>query len=853
MRQELLEEFANIEPPDNKRIIAEFGHYEVLKKRGCYAAPPEDIPATALESLARHAKLSPKGVPIVLHRDKSFAHEEFELETTPDRVDITYGDCEGIRRAVYLLEEKHEFGKWRRKPKIRHRVSRCSFAPIGRPPTYRDELMDDVDYYPDSYLDSLAHEHINGLWITMYLKDLPSHFFPSHGVQVSRRLEKLNRIIEKCARYGIKIYVFLAEPKGFNGNALSLPINELRDDMAGHCNGDSTAFCTSSETGLAYLAETIKFLFRNAPELGGIINIMCLESSMPCAGWIIYDHLHGNNTCNCRRCSARKPEDIFAETAAIMAAAMRKVAPDAEFVGWFYFAYFLRGAEEEKHFFRIAEAWPKDCHLMFNFEVGGVARQLGREHPVLDYSLSFIGPSALWREIANRSAKPGAKLQVGCSHEDASVPFIPVPGNLYKKYHEIVKTRCDFVMQCWYFGNYPGVMNMAAGRLSFDPFPKTEDEFLFELIGRNRSASSREIVKVWNLFGKGYKSFPENLNFKWFGPLHNSIVFPWYLFPVDSGMPPTYFFGDPKIGGDRIGEMTGYEHTITETVKLLTRMDRFWQKGLKILGSPSLRNSTSSRDLGLAETIGLQIRSARNLFTFYFLREDMIFNRTNNLEKMRHLVLEEIENTEKMRRLCLNDPRLGYHSEAEGYLFFPEKLEARKNLLKVLLKEDFPCFDVEIPCIKQYRGENNEPDMIICGEVPENAAEIFIASTKVMLYCKNETIFIDVFNENCEMEFLLEPCRLWPTIPFRTNSNDCKFHERRNENGIQRFKIDLTFFREFRRSPLAPVRFNLGIDSVFYRERHDWPPRLLLGSVNPNDLAWLKFSTSEGAMELKQK
>ena len=40
---------------------------------------------------------------------------------------------------------------WRPKgaPWLKDRISRCSFGPIKREPYNRDELMDDVDYYPD--------------------------------------------------------------------------------------------------------------------------------------------------------------------------------------------------------------------------------------------------------------------------------------------------------------------------------------------------------------------------------------------------------------------------------------------------------------------------------------------------------------------------------------------------------------------------------------------------------------------------------------------------------------------------------------------------------------------------------
>jgi len=45
----------------------------------------------------------------------------------------------------------------------------------------RDELSDDVDYYPDEYLNKLAHESINGLWLTVEFKDLCLlHLMPNY-------------------------------------------------------------------------------------------------------------------------------------------------------------------------------------------------------------------------------------------------------------------------------------------------------------------------------------------------------------------------------------------------------------------------------------------------------------------------------------------------------------------------------------------------------------------------------------------------------------------------------------------------------------------------------------------------
>ena len=99
-----------------------------------------------------------------------------------------------------------------------------------------------------------------------------------------------------------------------------------------------------------------------------------------------------------------------------------------------------------------------------------------------DYWLAYTGPSGAFREIAAATHAGGgrlaAKLQTGCGYEMATVPFVPVPGILYRKYREMKALGIDSVMQCWLVGNYPGTQNAAAGELAFEDFTEDEDTFL---------------------------------------------------------------------------------------------------------------------------------------------------------------------------------------------------------------------------------------------------------------------------------------------------------------------------------------------------------------------------------------
>ena len=51
--------------------------------------------------------------------------------------------------------------------------------------------MDDVDYYPDAYLNRLAHEGVNGLWLSVEWKDISKTSFREPSPDMERRLAKL--------------------------------------------------------------------------------------------------------------------------------------------------------------------------------------------------------------------------------------------------------------------------------------------------------------------------------------------------------------------------------------------------------------------------------------------------------------------------------------------------------------------------------------------------------------------------------------------------------------------------------------------------------------------------------------
>ncbi len=827
--------------------------------------PEAELPETAFESLRN--VLASKGIPekkgaypMEFRLDQALSREEYAVAADARKTVVRAADADGFRRAVYFLEDRIREvegpavmeGNWKRRPFVKHRISRCFFGPTYRPPFFIDELTNDVDYYPDTYLNKLAHEGINGLWLSMYFRDLPSSIFPGRGKDAQKRFAKLRQTVERCGRFGIRIYIYFCEPKIFGSTYYSVPVAEAADHkelLGGEENG-FFSFCTSSETGKKYLAESVETLFTAVPELGGMINIMFGEDNGACVNWMMYDHAPRKR---CPLCSRRQPSEIFGESARIMTDAMHRASPGAEFIGWFYAPGQRDGSAFMHRLEKVADHWPEESGLMFNLESGGVEVQLGKGRNVFDYSLAYIGPSELFRSMASRTKKMAAKIQVGCSHENASVPFIPVPGNLYEKYKAMRELGVYAAMQCWYFGNYPGLMNKAAGELSFEPFPGSEEEFLARLARPDWRKDTPTVVRAWMLFSRAYRKFPANIAFEWWGPLHQSIAWPLHLFPVEEPISPSWVLKHfPEVSGDRIGECLGFQHTLEEALVLCHEMFETWQEGFWLLQSVQPQDPARKADIDLAEAILLQMHSTFNVLQFYSVREEMFRDHADRLPLLRKIVESEISNTLRMKELCERDSRLGYHSEAEGYLFFPEKLEARAELLRLLLEEDFPRFRPDDPAIDEYTGK--KPAGLIAVSTRKGKAlqpnPIPGKNASWTSYHDEETLYFEVeglSGEDFRLE--IEPCRLWQAfrIDFLKNGEDIVYEFifrvppqvsfRHEENRIT-VGIPLSIFDGYRHEGF-PMRVNIQGKDFSWAGGKPWESRLLQRDFNPNNTGWL--------------
>ncbi|MBE6645074.1 MAG: hypothetical protein E7612_06840 [Ruminococcaceae bacterium] len=624
--------------------------------------------------------------PIILKKIDTDTYESFEIEIRESEAVIKSGDTEGVRRAIVYIEDEMRKrggaflpkGKIKKKPWIKSRITRGFFSPTNRAPKFGDELFDDIDYYPDEYLNRLAHDGTNGIWIyTSFRALMPSNIFSEYGEGGEKRIEKLRAVVKKCALYGIKVYVFAIEPMHLVGE-----MAEKYEDATGAFNSEfgMHAICTSTEQGKRYLLESVENLFRLVPDLGGYIDITSGERITNCASFPNIFH-------TCKRCSKRPIGHVLAETANIIKEGMRRAGTGAEFISWTYGHKMWRD-EDILDYVRKCDT---DIALMQNFEEYTYTEQLGKLRQGKDYWLSAVGPGELFKLTANEAKKLGkpiyAKMQICCSHEVASVPYIPTPGLIFEKYKAAREYGTSGVMQCWYFGNYPSVMSKAAGELSFcDDFTDKED-FLLRLAAIHYGeAAAKNVALAWKLFEEGYSNYPLNIMFSYYGPMHDSVVWQLHLKPKDNYLSRSWQLLD-KPDGDRIHEALWQGHSLEDALTLCEIMSAKWNEGVK-----QLPFSKDDEAYTVSAALGLLFESGKNILKFYKLRRELGIGTSDPLtvlSDMRQTVLDEIQNSRDMIPLCEKDKRLGYHSEAEGFKFFPKKLKERICQLEELLNTEF--------------------------------------------------------------------------------------------------------------------------------------------------------------------
>ena len=209
--------------------------------------------------------------------------------------------------------------------------------------------------------------------------------------------------------------------------------------------GAFAALCTSNEKVLNWMSRSLAYIFKQAPDLGGVFTITASENFTNCAS-------HGNQK-DCPRCSRRDYADIIAGVNEAIANGVHTGNANAKVIAWDWGWHGHGDAPD------VIAKLPKQVWLMSvsewakPIERGGITSQVG------EYSISTVGPGPRatrhWVLAKQAGLKTVAKVQFNNTWELSAVPWLPVSDLIAEHASNLAKMDTDGLMLSWSLGGYP--------------------------------------------------------------------------------------------------------------------------------------------------------------------------------------------------------------------------------------------------------------------------------------------------------------------------------------------------------------------------------------------------------------
>jgi len=574
---------------------------------------------------------------------------------------------------------------------------------------YGREIEDSLDAYPDDYLKEISAQGFNGIWLHVILGEtVRSRLFPEAKQQ---KLAILNRLVEKTGKYGIKVFLYLCEPRGFASDHPfwkqhpELKGQPTKFEHAGELDGVYYALCSSTPAVKEYLEGSTFNLFKTVPGLGGAFCITASEfhthcySHFPCRpnDPAHKEHEHwAKRQFSCPRCTERSSIDVVAEIITLMNRGIKSAAPTAELIAWAWSWSIIEPPPQPK----LINALPTDVILMSDWERGARKKVCGKLYPLDEYSFSYVGPSPQFKKhlssARDNKLRMMAKIQIGSTHELASVPYLPVPFLLAEKLHKMRQFGVDGYLGCWIFGGDVSPMSRLAGLMS-----KRGDLTAAQAVkqlARDEFGSvlSRYVLQAWRKFSKAWREFPFSIPFLYYGPINYATAYPLSL-SIKKRPPAPSWCPLPRDRRGRLMLGDNMDHWLepfdAKTVRLaLLTVLKIWNQGLETLEQAKTLDPHNLRlktEWNLAKHVALSLSSTVNIIDFYtlyrkFKAAEAARDRSKLLKKLKSLFAKELQNALLDHELVSFDPRLGHHAEAHGKLYTVEDIDYKIALLKRL-------------------------------------------------------------------------------------------------------------------------------------------------------------------------
>ena len=505
---------------------------------------------------------------------------------------------------------------------------------------------DGADTLPDELLAAYQAVGINGIWLHGLLSELSHYpFAPNLSDGYEQRRENLNKLIARCKKYGVGVYLYLNEPR-----ALPEGVGEEAEKLLGW--KERRTLCMEEAEVQSYLYNAVYDLCKNAPDLGGIFTITMSENPT---------HCHYVPGTECPICKNLPPERTAATVNNLIYRAMKDSGCQGEMIAnlWGWSPYM--GWTEEQVFHGV-EMLDKGISVLCVSEFDLDIEKGGVKSKVIDYSISNPGPSELTKRILTKAREMGhtmyGKIQASNSWECSAVPYIPVFDLVHEHLENLQKQGVENLFLTWTLGGYPSpsVALASAYTKGFDL-----EAWYKENYGENAQGVHEGIRVLCDAF----REYPFSIGALYLSPKTLACANLWELTPEEkSSTMVCYAYDDYEAW---IAPYP-YETYIDQLGKLLSG----WERGIALLsGLPQTEK--------IAELVRYA-KAAHAHFTADFLQTKFAkCKREKDSEGMKACVLAEQENAEKLLALTRKDGRIAY--EASNHYFYTER-----NLIEKIIR-----------------------------------------------------------------------------------------------------------------------------------------------------------------------
>ena len=485
-------------------------------------------PVSSLEP----AKTSSKSVLVGTRRDLPWVtevpsqSEAFLVKVSSEQILVCGFDERGVMRALQYLEDRLSFRKAPILEPFRE-VRAPLYSPrITSTPFYaRVELEEGSDPYSDELLSRISHYGFSAIWIWAELFEVGrSSAFPELKNNVEARQRRLQAVVDRAARRGLDVYLYLAnrpQPNAFFESRPGVRGSPLK------AYGGDYVLCTSAPEAQRFIREATQDLFQRVPSLRGVVFIVGGEGFMHCY----------TRKLDCPRCSQRSPQEVVAELATTIDRGIRAGRSDADVAIWPYSASnAFSWSKDDPNQSRLLEKLPSTVTLLTEFGKEGRIQFGGITIPAYDYPISYVGPSERFSAQAELTRRLRLNLWVKTEHaiamEFIPTPYIPVHFQWAERFRRFQRfPGLKGVFANWlHYGFMPSIAAEVFKWHTWSPVPETEG--LLRAIARREFGPRSEdhALKAWLEWSAAIQHYPFSGNMA-MGPIQKGPAHPLFLDP----------------------------------------------------------------------------------------------------------------------------------------------------------------------------------------------------------------------------------------------------------------------------------------------------------------------------------